>query len=109
MPGLPGKTYTLAPVPADPKDKDAVYVLNTGFYRSTDAGKTYRPIRVPHGDNHDLWINPDNSNNFVISNDGGAAITFDKGKSWSAQSTMPRKVARMAARFSSAGISCSSL
>ena len=43
---------------ADPKEKDTLYVLNVGFFRSTDGGKTYRAIRVPHGDNHDLWIAP---------------------------------------------------
>ena len=41
---------------ADPQVKDTVYILNTGMYRSTDAGKSIRAIRVPHGDNHDLWI-----------------------------------------------------
>ena len=43
---------------ADPKDADTVYVLNTGLYRSSDGGKTFTPMRVPHGDNHDLWIDP---------------------------------------------------
>ena len=41
---------------ADPQARDTVYILNTGIYRSTDAGKTLTSIRVPHGDNHDLWI-----------------------------------------------------
>ena len=45
---------------ADPKAKDTMYVLNTGFYKSTDGGKTYRTLRTPHGDNHDLWIDPTN-------------------------------------------------
>ncbi|MDH4272400.1 MAG: glycosyl hydrolase, partial [Candidatus Aminicenantes bacterium] len=45
---------------ADPLDAETVYVLNTGFYRSTDGGKAYTAIRVPHGDNHDLWIDPGN-------------------------------------------------
>ena len=43
---------------ADPRNADGVYVLNTGMYRSNDGGKTFRPIRVPHGDNHGLWIDP---------------------------------------------------
>ena len=42
-----------------------------------------------HGDYHDMWINPDNPNNFILSDDGGAAITFDRGKSWSTQANMP--------------------
>ena len=46
---------------ADPQAKDTVYILNTGLYRSTDAGKSIRSIRVPHGDNHDLWIAPNDA------------------------------------------------
>ncbi len=56
---------------ADPKVKDTVYVLNMGFYKSTDGGKTYRQLRPPHGDNHDLWIDPANPLRMIESNDGG--------------------------------------
>src|SRR5436309_8206985 len=57
--------------------------------RSTDAGKTWENLSGTHGDFHDLWINPDNPNNFVISNDGGSSITFNGGRSWSTESNMP--------------------
>ncbi|MGH7602447.1 MAG: WD40/YVTN/BNR-like repeat-containing protein [Gemmatimonadaceae bacterium] len=70
---------------ADPKDENTVYVLNTGMYRSTDNGKTFRPIRVPHGDNHDLWIAPNDPQRMIESNDGGANVSFNGGKSWSEQ------------------------
>ncbi len=70
---------------ADPKAKDTVYVLNTGIYRSTDAGKTIRAIRVPHGDNHDLWIAPNDPKRMINSNDGGANVTVNGGESWTAQ------------------------
>ena len=70
---------------ADPKSKDTVYVLNTGFYRSTDAGKTYRPIRVPHGDNHDLWIAANDPSRMINSNDGGANVSTNGGESWTDQ------------------------
>src|SRR5262244_472125 len=70
---------------ADPKNADSVYVLNTGFYRSNDGGRTYTGIRVPHGDNHDLWIAPDDPNRMIESNDGGANVSFNGGKSWSDQ------------------------
>ena len=73
----------------DPKNENTIYVLSAPALRSNDGGKTWETLSGTHGDYHDLWFNPDNSNNFVISNDGGAAITFDKGKTWSAQSTMP--------------------
>jgi len=74
---------------ADPNDEDTVYVLSAPALRSTDGGKTWETLSGTHGDYHDLWINPDNSNNMVIANDGGAAVSFNFGKSWSRQSHMP--------------------
>jgi photosystem II stability/assembly factor-like uncharacterized protein len=70
---------------ADPKNADTVYVLNTGFYKSNDAGKTFASISVPHGDNHDLWIAQDDPNRMINSNDGGANVSFNGGKSWTEQ------------------------
>jgi len=70
---------------ADPKSADTVYVLNTGFYRSNDGGRTFSGIGVPHGDNHDLWIAPDDPQRMINSNDGGANVSFNGGKSWSEQ------------------------
>jgi len=70
---------------ADPKNADEVYVLNTGFYRSNDGGRTFTSIGVPHGDNHDLWIAPDDPNRMIESNDGGANVSFNGGRSWSEQ------------------------
>src|SRR5437763_3057462 len=57
---------------ADPQNADTVYVLNTGFYKSNDGGKTFNALAVPHGDNHDLWIAPNDANRIIESNDGGA-------------------------------------
>ena len=71
----------------DPKNDQTIYVLSAPALRSTDGGKTWQTLSGTHGDFHDMWINPDNPNNFVISNDGGAAVTFDGGKSWSSQGT----------------------
>jgi photosystem II stability/assembly factor-like uncharacterized protein len=70
---------------ADPQARDTVHILNTGFYRSTDAGKTIRGISVPHGDNHDLWIAPNDANRMINSNDGGANVSFNAGASWTDQ------------------------
>ena len=74
---------------ADPKNADTVYALNTGFYRSIDGGKTFTAIRTPHGDNHGLWIAPDNPLRMIESNDGGAAVTSDGGRTWSSEDNQP--------------------
>ena len=73
----------------DPQDEDIVYVLSAPALRSLDGGKNWERITGTHGDFHDLWINPKNSLNFVIANDGGAAVTFDFGKTFSSQVNMP--------------------
>ncbi|GMN07683.1 hypothetical protein MTsPCn5_30720 [Croceitalea sp. MTPC5] len=73
----------------DPQDEDIVYVLSAPALRSLDGGKNWERISGTHGDYHDLWINPKNSLNMVIANDGGAAVTFDFGKTWSSQTNMP--------------------
>jgi photosystem II stability/assembly factor-like uncharacterized protein len=73
----------------DPQDEHTVYVLSASAFRSIDGGKTWEKLKGTHGDYHDLWINPDNSKNIVIANDGGAAISFNQGRTWSAQNEMP--------------------
>ena len=73
----------------DPNNENVVYVLSAPALRSIDGGKTWERLSGTHGDYHDLWINPDNSKNMVIANDGGAAVSFNYGKSWSTQSIMP--------------------
>ena len=70
---------------ADPVDKDTVYVLNVQFFRSTDGGKTTTNIRVPHGDNHDLWISSTDNKRMVQSNDGGANVSVNKAQTWTEQ------------------------
>lgn len=71
---------------ADPLDKETVYCLNTGMYKSTDGGKTFDiTIRVPHGDNHDLWIDPNDPNRMINSNDGGGNVSINGGKTWTEQ------------------------
>jgi len=70
---------------ADPKEKDRVYLLNVNFYRSDDAGKSLKKIDVPHGDNHDLWIDPTNPMRMIQTNDGGANVTLNGGESWTDQ------------------------
>jgi len=68
---------------ADPKDEDIVYALNTGFYKSVDGGKTFdKRIIVPHGDNHDLWIDPNDPMRMVNANDGGGCVSVNGGDTW---------------------------
>ncbi len=74
---------------ADPKNPDQVYVLNVGFHVSKDGGQTYSSINVPHGDNHDLWIDPDDPDRMIESNDGGATVTYNGGRSWSSLDNQP--------------------
>jgi photosystem II stability/assembly factor-like uncharacterized protein len=74
---------------ADPHSTDGVYVLNTGMYHSNDGGKTFRPIRVPHGDNHGLWIDPNDPNRMIESNDGGANVSTNGGITWTTQANQP--------------------
>ena len=71
---------------ADPWDKDVVYCLNTGFYKSTDGGVNFdQTIRVPHGDNHDLWIDPNDPMRMINGNDGGGNVSINGGKTWTEQ------------------------
>ncbi len=74
---------------ADPKDENTVYVGSSNFLKSVDGGKTFGPINVPHGDQHDLWMNPHDPNVMIEANDGGANISFNGGKSWSTQLNQP--------------------
>ncbi|HEY8228347.1 MAG TPA: hypothetical protein VIG25_23985 [Pyrinomonadaceae bacterium] len=74
---------------ADPTNADIVYAGAEGFFKSVDGGKTFTPFRTPHGDNHDIWINPTNNQIMIQSNDGGANISTDGGRTWSSQMNQP--------------------
>ena len=74
---------------ADPVDVDRVYVVSRYFHRSDDAGETFDLIATPHGDNHDLWINPGNNRIMVQGNDGGANVSWNGGQTWSSQLNQP--------------------
>ena len=74
---------------ADPNNPDVVWVGDEGWFKSADGGKTFRRSPVPHGDNHDVWINPKNSQYMIQGNDGGANISLDGGRTWSTQYNQP--------------------
>ncbi|TME88541.1 MAG: glycosyl hydrolase [Chloroflexi bacterium] len=74
---------------ADPKDPETAWVLNVDAWRSNDGGKTFVQMSIPHGDHHDLWIDPDDPNRMIEGNDGGGVVTFNGGESWSGVYNQP--------------------
>ncbi|MBV8201094.1 MAG: glycosyl hydrolase [Acidobacteria bacterium] len=74
---------------ADPADAESVYVVNVFFLHSKDGGKTFSRIRTPHGDNHDLWIDPADPRRMIESNDGGVNVSEDGGRTWTPQDNQP--------------------
>jgi len=68
---------------AGTEDEDAVYVLNVNFHKSTDGGQSFKSIGTPHGDHHDLWIDPTNAKRMVVADDGGGQVTYNGGRDWS--------------------------
>ena len=74
---------------ADPTNADVVYAGAEGFFKSTDGGRTFTTFRTPHGDNHDIWINPKDGQVMIQANDGGANVSTDGGRTWSTQMNQP--------------------
>ncbi|MFZ9717933.1 MAG: WD40/YVTN/BNR-like repeat-containing protein [Chitinophagaceae bacterium] len=73
----------------DPKNADVVYAPNVGFMRSRDGGRSFQSVRTPHGDHHDLWIDPEDPNRMIVADDGGAQVSFDGGNNWSTYMNQP--------------------
>jgi photosystem II stability/assembly factor-like uncharacterized protein len=73
----------------DPKNENKVYCPNVNFMVSTDGGKTFKGIPTPHGDHHDLWIDPEEPNRMIVADDGGAQVSFDGGNNWSTYLNQP--------------------
>jgi photosystem II stability/assembly factor-like uncharacterized protein len=74
---------------ADPADEESLYVLNVRFHYSKDGGRSFTEIDTPHGDNHDLWIDPADPLRMIQANDGGANVSYDRGSTWTVQSNQP--------------------
>lgn len=87
--GLIRRPFYYINVDADPTNADVVYVNNEGFFKSVDGGKSWTRRPTPHGDNHDMWIDPADPRVMVQSNDGGANVTRDGGDTWSTQENQP--------------------
>jgi photosystem II stability/assembly factor-like uncharacterized protein len=74
---------------ADPQSADVVYIANVDFYKSSDGGHSFNKVKVPHGDNHGMWIDPRDPNRMIVSNDGGVTVSLDGGKNWTRQDNQP--------------------
>ena len=81
--GLRGRPWYYMHVFADPADADTVWVADYALWKSIDGGKSFGEVATPHGDNHDLWIDPSNSKRMIEGNDGGACVTQNGAQSWS--------------------------
>ena len=80
---LQGRPWYYQHVFADPRDWNVVWILNYQCWKSVDGGKTFFQVNTPHGDNHDLWIDPNDTERMIEGNDGGACVSFNGGDSWS--------------------------
>ena len=88
-PSIRSRPFYYSNIDVDPKDPQVVYSMATRNMKSVDGGRSWRSLRVPHGDNHDMWINPDNPEIFIHGNDGGANVTQNGGRTWSTQFNQP--------------------
>ena len=86
---LRARPWYYTEVYADPVDDNTVYVLSAPMLKSIDGGRTFANVRTPHGDQHDLWINPNNARVMINANDGGANVSFNGGQTWSTQGNQP--------------------
>lgn len=74
---------------ADPKDENTLYIMDVDAYRSTDGGHLFNKVKIPHGDNHGLWIDPKDTRRMIASNDGGVTVTLDGGENWTREDNQP--------------------
>ena len=89
QPALLQRPFYYTTLGADPTNADVVYAGAESFFKSVDGGKTFTTLRTPHGDNHDIWVNPKDGNILIQSNDGGANVSTDGGRTWSSQLNQP--------------------
>lgn len=81
--GVQGRPWYYSHLVPDPKDPETIYSMNFSFFRSSDGGRTWSEISTPHGDNHDLWIDPENTQRMIEGNDGGACVSYNGGETFS--------------------------
>jgi len=83
------RAYYYMHLEPDPRDENTIYAMNTGLYRSIDGGRTFDPISVPHGDVHDLWIDPDDPTRMIVADDGGGQVSVNGGATWTEYYNQP--------------------
>ena len=88
-PQLSSRSFYYTTISADPTNADVVYAGAEGYFKSIDGGRTWQTFRVPHGDNHDMWIHPSNGQVMIQSNDGGVNVSLNGGRTWSTQYNQP--------------------
>ncbi|MDE3213006.1 MAG: glycosyl hydrolase [Bacteroidota bacterium] len=88
-PNIRQRAWYFNKIYCDPHNPDVVYALNVGMYKSVDGGTTFHGIGTPHGDHHDLWIDPRDPERMIVADDGGAQISFDEGRNWSTYQNQP--------------------
>ena len=87
--GLVNRPFYYTNVELDPTNPDIVYSNANPLLKSVDGGKNWKEMSVPHGDNHDIWLNPQNPDILIQANDGGANVSLNGGKTWSTQFNQP--------------------
>ena len=87
--GLVNRPFYYTNIELDPTNPDIIYSNANPLLKSIDGGKKWKRMSVPHGDNHDIWINPNNPNLLIQANDGGANVSHNGGKTWSTQFNQP--------------------
>lgn len=88
-PNLRQRAWYFSKIFCDPEDAHTVYVCNVEFWRSSDGGKNFSSINTPHGDHHNLWIDPNDRNRMIIADDGGAQVSFNGGANWTTYHNQP--------------------
>jgi len=87
--GLVNRPFYYTNIELDPTNPNIIYSNANPLLKSVDGGKKWERMSVPHGDNHDIWINPNNPDLLIQANDGGANVTHNGGKTWSTQFNQP--------------------
>ncbi len=86
---LRARSWYYMHIQAHPTDEESVFVMNAPLVQSTDNGKTFVNLNTPHGDNHQVWVNPEHPQYMINANDGGANVSINGGKDWSRQDNQP--------------------